>query len=190
MPRLRTLVLTGAALIIAGLVARWFLTPWNGKYTRYTVAMQSDLRNLATFESAYYATNRTYTADLAVEVDIDGGYTYWTSAGVTVRVERADSTGWSATASHGEVTRTCAMSVRRTSQAPVDTGAGPTCEKRWAYIPYDSARASWRAQWAADSTCCLAGGSGTAYRIRCRRDSAVTRVTSTPVELPACEMRP
>ena len=69
----------------------------------YVTAMMADLHNLATAESAYFADHQVYTTALTTTQ-------YTTSAGVTVTINAATTTGWSAVASHAASDKTCAIS--------------------------------------------------------------------------------
>jgi type IV pilus assembly protein PilA len=89
-------------LIIGVLAAIAILKFANTKEKAYVTTMKSDLRNLATAEGIYFADYQTYTTSLATAQ-------YKTSAGVTVTIGAATSTGWSATASHGSTSKTCTL---------------------------------------------------------------------------------
>ena len=60
----------------------------------YDARSQQDLRNLASAQELYRASNATYAADLA-QLD-----TFRTSDGVNVEITTADATRFAATASH------------------------------------------------------------------------------------------
>ncbi len=63
-------------------------------------AAKSALKNLATAQENYYATENTYTATR-------GNLTGWTvESNVTVAISGANLTGWSATASHNSSANT------------------------------------------------------------------------------------
>ena len=59
----------------------------------FVATMQADLRNLATQQEIHYADELTYSDDLD---DLD----FSSSDRVTVTIEEASGTGWSATAAH------------------------------------------------------------------------------------------
>lgn len=59
----------------------------------FVATMQADLRNLATQQEIHYADELTYSDDL-------DDLAYSSSDRVTVTVEEASGTGWSATATH------------------------------------------------------------------------------------------
>jgi hypothetical protein len=81
-------------------------------------AMKADLRNLVTAEESYFADHVTYTTNL--------GSGFQASAGVTVTVNRATGTGWSASASHNGTSKTCQIYVGAAVIAGQEEGV-PTC---------------------------------------------------------------
>lgn len=81
-------------MVILGILAVIALPKYyNTRGRTYTATLQSDLRNLAVAEEAYYYQNGAYTQDLSA-------LTSAASSGVTMSVASADSMGWSATATH------------------------------------------------------------------------------------------
>lgn len=69
----------------------------------FTAALQSDLRNLAMAEEAYYYQHGAYTPDMAQLPVL-------ASPGVTLTISAADGRGWGATAVHPSADRrTCAV---------------------------------------------------------------------------------
>lgn len=78
----------------------------------FTATLQSDLRNLAVAEEAYYLQNGSYTQDMS-------RLFVAASAGVTVSVSAADSMGWGATAVHPSADRdVCAIFYGSPSSQP------------------------------------------------------------------------
>lgn len=69
----------------------------------YRAAMESDLRNMVSQQESYFFDYRTYTADL----DYLRSTGFQSSEGVTVTVNEATGTGWSATAEHSAVPVEC-----------------------------------------------------------------------------------
>ena len=69
----------------------------------YVVVMKTDLRNFATAEESYFYDYSTYSSDPAT-VYARG---FETSKDVTLTVNEATSSGWSATASHVVTPATC-----------------------------------------------------------------------------------
>ena len=72
----------------------------------YNAAAQADLKNLATSEEAYFTDNYKYTQTVA---NLTGStYGFKTSDGITLAISAANTTDFTATASHsgGDVTYT------------------------------------------------------------------------------------
>lgn len=88
----------------------------------YEAAMKSDLRNLVTAEEAYFADNLAYTAKLE-----DLGFT--ASSGVSIHdlAVAADGNGWSATATHSEVSVSCSIYVGSAADAAGVPDGSPQC---------------------------------------------------------------
>jgi hypothetical protein len=69
--------------------------------------MRSDLRNIATAQTAYEADNGNF-----YNGPVPGGaLLYNPSQGVTITLSNVTNTGWAATATHASTTRTCAIFV-------------------------------------------------------------------------------
>lgn len=68
----------------------------------YITVMTSDLRNLAVTEEAYWSEEGTYSMDV-------GALKFVASPDVKVRMITADTTGWSARASHDKNGAICAI---------------------------------------------------------------------------------
>ena len=100
-------------VVIIGLLAAFAMPRLSGTRGRaFTAALQSDLRNLAVAEEAYYYQNGSYTQDMS-------RLFVTASAGVTVSVGAADSMGWGATATHPAADRSlCALFYGRPSSQP------------------------------------------------------------------------
>lgn len=67
-------------------------------------AAKSDLRNAATFQEDYYATNATYADQSALTSDFN------TSENVTLTVVSADASGYEMSATHATSTQTFCLS--------------------------------------------------------------------------------
>lgn len=80
----------------------------------YITTMTSDLQNLALSEEAYWSEWSRYSEDLRA---LD----FTPSSDVKVTVVSADSTGWSATASHGADDARCAMFYGTAPEVPPAT---------------------------------------------------------------------
>jgi hypothetical protein len=85
---------------------------------RHVTAMRSDLRNLADAQDAYHRQHGTYAGDLALIPDYKG------STGVTLVLERADSSSWSARTTHSAVRRRSCQMVARLATI----SDGPVCQ--------------------------------------------------------------
>jgi prepilin-type N-terminal cleavage/methylation domain-containing protein len=73
------------------------------KDSAFASTMMADLRNLATSQDAYFTDHQTYTTTLT-------SAQFRSSAGVSVTISAASSTGWAASAAHASSTRTCSIS--------------------------------------------------------------------------------
>lgn len=75
-------------------------------------AVRADLTRLRLAQDSFYVARRSYAADTAAL----GGWR--PTSGAVVRITRADSTGWSAEAAHGELIGAEVLTVRRTGDQP------------------------------------------------------------------------
>jgi type IV pilus assembly protein PilA len=99
-----TLIELLIVVVIIGILAAIAIPKFGATREKaYVAAMKSDLKNLASQQEIYYS---------------DGNYSYTTSAtalgfatseGVTVSIGVANSTGWSATATHGGTSQACGI---------------------------------------------------------------------------------
>ena len=92
-------------------------------------AMKADLRNVVIAEEAYWQRHRAYTAD-PQSPDL-GVARYVPTDGISVRIERADSAGWSATAwSRSAPQWTCAIWVGDVAKPdPAGEEGQPACRR-------------------------------------------------------------
>ena len=88
--------------VIAILVALAVPRLHDFKHRYYQATLLSDLRNVAATEEAYFSAASVYTSDLAA-------LKFVPTQLVTITFVEADSTGWSATATHANDTITCAV---------------------------------------------------------------------------------
>ena len=79
----------------------------NTKEKAYIASMKSDLRNLVTAQEAYFSDNNSSYASSTGAM----GTNYKPSTGVTVTMGAVTATGWTASATHGSTTKTCALTV-------------------------------------------------------------------------------
>jgi prepilin-type N-terminal cleavage/methylation domain-containing protein len=91
-------------VVIIGILAAIAIPAFaNTKGKALVSKVKSDLRNLATAQEGYFYTHGEYTADLAA-LDLE------VSPGVTLDIEEADVSGWSATGTaQGANPTTCAL---------------------------------------------------------------------------------
>jgi hypothetical protein len=78
--------------------------------------MRYDLRNLATAQEAYFTDYQLYAASISVL-----GNRIQLSTNVSVEIDSATSTGWGATATHTQTSRSCIIASSPTGGTP------PTC---------------------------------------------------------------
>ncbi len=117
-----TLIELLIVLVIVGILSAIAIPQFSATRERaYFAAMKSDVRNLASQQELYYATNYEYTNSLA-----DLGFV--ASEAVTVTTA-ASSSGWSATATHEALgpAEGCAM-YYGTATAPTIGAATPEAE--------------------------------------------------------------
>jgi prepilin-type N-terminal cleavage/methylation domain-containing protein len=82
-------------VIIAILAAMAIPRSKNTKGKAHAAALRTDLRNLASAEESFFATNSRYTTDI-------DSLNYRGSPGVVVTIPEATPRGWSASATHPE----------------------------------------------------------------------------------------
>jgi prepilin-type N-terminal cleavage/methylation domain-containing protein len=108
-----TLIELMAVVLIIGLLAAIAIPRLSSSRGRaFTATLQSDLRNLAAAEEAYYYQYGVYTPDIArLPITV--------SPGVTLIVSAADEMGWGATAAHPSAHRSvCALFFGAPSSQP------------------------------------------------------------------------
>jgi prepilin-type N-terminal cleavage/methylation domain-containing protein len=118
-----TLIELLIVVVIIGILAAIAIPKFaNTKEKAYVASMKSDLRNLVTVEEAYLAERRTYTTSL-VSVGLQQ------SARVTVTIQSATASGWTATALHNGTTITCSVFYGNlTPIAPATVEGSPACQ--------------------------------------------------------------
>lgn len=89
----------------------------------YMSAMQSDLRNIATAQEAYFSDNEQEYARRVQDI----GYRFHTTPGVTIRISNVSTRGWTAAAQHESSGVTCSVSVDGDQRStPTCTASGET----------------------------------------------------------------
>ena len=92
-----------AVLLVLGVLVALAIPKFSSYKRKAQIAtMVSDLRNLAVAEEGFWNVVNSYTADTAA-------LELTTSPGVTVTMVSADSTGWSARATHRSETTVCSI---------------------------------------------------------------------------------
>jgi prepilin-type N-terminal cleavage/methylation domain-containing protein len=99
-----TLIELLIVVVIIGILAAIAIPKFSSTREKaFLSSMKSDLRNLATLQDIYHNTNYTYSSDL-------GDLGFLPSEGITVTINEADGTGWSATSEHaGFPGQSCAL---------------------------------------------------------------------------------
>jgi prepilin-type N-terminal cleavage/methylation domain-containing protein len=103
-----TLIELLIVVVIIGILAAIAIPKFAAtKEQAYVARMRSDLRNIATAETAYESDKGTfYNGPVPAAALV-----YSPSPGVTITLSNVTVTGWAATATHGSTTRTCAIYV-------------------------------------------------------------------------------
>jgi prepilin-type N-terminal cleavage/methylation domain-containing protein len=108
-----TLIELLIVVVIIGILAAIAIPKFSTtKEKAYVASMKTDLRNLATAQEGYFSDFNTYSTGLPTD--------YSASTGVTVTMGTVSGTGWDATASHNNTTKTCAITyIGASDTAPV-----------------------------------------------------------------------
>ena len=103
-----TLIELLIVVVIIGILAAIAIPKFaNTKEKAYVASMKSDLRNLVTAQEAYFSDNNsTYAASTTAM-----GTNFQASSGVTVTINSATNTGWTASASQNSTAKTCTISL-------------------------------------------------------------------------------
>jgi prepilin-type N-terminal cleavage/methylation domain-containing protein len=102
-----TLIELLLVVVIIGILAAIALPKFaSTKERAYVATMQSDLRNLIAAQEAYLADNGAYYGGAIPNLAV---LPYRPSTGGTVTIVLATASGWQATASFTNTTRTCAV---------------------------------------------------------------------------------
>jgi type IV pilus assembly protein PilA len=103
-----TLIELLIVVVIIGILAAIAIPKFSTtKEQAYVARMRSDLRNIATAQTAYEADNvGFYNGPVPAP-----GLLYTPSPDVTITLSNVTTTGWAATATHSATARTCAIFV-------------------------------------------------------------------------------
>jgi prepilin-type N-terminal cleavage/methylation domain-containing protein len=103
-----TLIELLIVVVIIGILAAIAIPKFaNTKEKAYIASMKSDLRNLVTAQEAYFSDNNSNYAGSTGAM----GTNYRASTGVTVTINSASGTGWTAKATHPSTTQTCQITL-------------------------------------------------------------------------------
>jgi prepilin-type N-terminal cleavage/methylation domain-containing protein len=116
-----TLIELLIVVVIIGILASIAIPKFVNTKERAAIAsMKSDLRNLVSSQEAYFADNQEYYDGPIPSTEL----VYSPSQGVTITINEATGTGWSATATTAITTRTCAVFLGDASPVGPATSAG------------------------------------------------------------------
>jgi prepilin-type N-terminal cleavage/methylation domain-containing protein len=111
MPRKQTgftLIELLIVVVIIGVLAAIAIPKFaNTKEKAYLASMKSDLRNLITAQEAYFADNSSNYAPSTTNL----GTNYKPSPGITVTLFNVTGTGWQATATSANTSKTCVVAL-------------------------------------------------------------------------------
>ncbi|MFZ5625021.1 MAG: type IV pilin protein [Gemmatimonadota bacterium] len=116
-----TLIELLIVVVIIGILAAIAIPKFsNTKERAFVAEMKSDLRNLATAQEAYLGDNATYYSGAVPSPAL----TYNPSGANVVTITSASGSGWAATASNPNTSRTCALFVGSAPPPPPATTEG------------------------------------------------------------------
>ena len=119
-----TLIELLIVVVIIGILAAIAIPKFaNTKEKAYIASMKSDLRNLVTAEEAYFADSVKYNTTIGV-----GSVLLNVTSGNNTPVIALTADGWSATISNVNTTKTCAIFIGSTPQAPATKEGEPKCQ--------------------------------------------------------------
>ena len=134
-----TLIELLIVVVIIGILAAIAIPKFAAtKEKAYLASMKSDLKNMATAQEAFFADNFLYMAGTASNVGGVGtplptgcaaaDCLFTPSAGVTVVAALGGNPGWTATASHDQTLKTCAIYTGDNVTAPATVEGEPKCD--------------------------------------------------------------
>ena len=97
-----TLIELLVVVVVLGILAGFAMLKYSATREKaYVAAMESDLRNLAVAQEAFFYDSARYTTNLTAMAN------FQPTAGVTITVNEATAVGWSATASSSDTYEKC-----------------------------------------------------------------------------------
>jgi type IV pilus assembly protein PilA len=126
-----TLIELLIVVVIIGILAAIAIPKFaNTKEKAYIASMKSDLRNLVTAEEAYFADSVAYstTSSNCANPAPSGTVNFCPSSGNFLGTITKTADGWSAGMTNQNTTKTCAIFIGSTAQAPAAKEGEPKCQ--------------------------------------------------------------
>jgi len=123
-----TLIELLIVVVIIGILAAIAIPKFaNTKEKAYIASMKSDLRNLVTAEEAYFADSIKYSGTTAC-TSTPGSATFCETTGNTLSALATTTDGWKSNITNANTSKTCAIYIGSTTNAPALKEGEPKCQ--------------------------------------------------------------